>query len=203
MKEHGNIVGMFGGCHRAEGFVAGAIMVFTTWPWRWFKPKKVSGHSSVGFIYEDGYREIYEAREGKSWQGPIPVEKVRKWVARNPKKRRFTTYDIPSDLLSRIDMTQKKKFCERKLGVWDYSIMQLPRMGVRKYLPFLPMKPTVNNVVCSEAATLVLEIQVPILATIGKPIADRVTPFDYERALKQICEEKEGGRPDVSDAYKN
>lgn len=198
---HGKIVGLFGGCHHAPGFVGTSIVVFTTWPWRWFRKKKVSTHSSVGVIYEDGYRELYEAREGKSWQGPIPVSKVEEWVARKPKQRRFTMYDIPADMISADAMNRKRAMCERFLKIWDYSIMQLPRMGVRKYLPFLPINHTPNEVVCSEAATIILSPEVPILRVAGKRTPDLVNPYDFEQALKRICIEPRHEVADVSDAY--
>jgi hypothetical protein len=198
--EHGNIVGMFGGCHRSSGFIGGAIMVATTWPWRWFKPSKVSSHSSIGFIYSDGYREIFEAREGKSWQGPIPVDKVERWVAEN-KKRRFTMYDIPDNMISIESMSRKYLRCEAMLTVWTYSMMQLPRMGIRHFIPFLPMKPTPNKVVCSEAATIILGPDVDICRMTGKFSPDRVTPYDYEAALKLLTAKPKHQPADTKDAY--
>lgn len=199
---HGPVVGMFGGCHRSSGAVASAITIFTTWPRRWFQPRKVASHSSVGFIYQDGYREIYEAREGKSWQGPIPVSKVEEWAHRN-KKRRFTMYDIPVYLIADRSARQKIAYCEDMLGVWTYSMKQLPRMGLRKYLPMLPMKPTPNKVVCSEAASIILGPQVNVCRLIGKKSPDRVTPFDFEQAMKLITAESKHKPADISHAYED
>lgn len=201
MNYHGPIVGMFGGCHRSDGFLAKAIMVCTTWFWRWFRRMEVASHSSVGFIYADGYRELYEAREGKSWQGPIPVSKVLAWVERNPKKRRFTMYDLPSYLIEMEATLQKKKRCEAMLEVWIYSIAQLPRMGIRKWLPFLPINATPNKVVCSEAAALILDPEAGILKAVGKRKADLITPFDFEKALQIICAKPKHKRADTSHAY--
>jgi hypothetical protein len=197
---HGAPVGMFGGCHRAPGFIGGAIMVFTTWPWRWAKSRKVATHSSVGFIYQDGYREIYEAREGKSWQGPIPVWKVEAWAAKEP-KRRFSMYDIPGYLVSADSACRKLARCEAMKGVWKYSMGQLPRMGLRKYLPFLPINTTPNNVVCSEAATIILGPEVDVCKLTGKSKPDLVTPFDFERAMKLLTSKPKRAPSDVSDAY--
>jgi hypothetical protein len=194
---------MFGGCHRSGGFIAGAITVFTTWPWRWIKPRKVSSHSSVGFIYQDGYREIFEAREGKSWQGPIPVSKVLDWVSRDPKKRRFTMYDIPEYMIDGAAARKKHARCLDMLRVWSYSTKQLPRMGVRKYLPFLPMRPTPNDVVCSEAADIILGPEVDVCKLTGKKSPDRVTPYDFERAMKAICAKPHHEPADTSDAYED
>lgn len=201
MTDHGAIVGMFGGCHRSDGAVGAAIMVCTSWFWRWFKPRKVSTHSSVGFIYEDGYREIFEAREGKSWQGPIPVSKVHAWVARNPHKRRFTMYALPGYLIPMNIAILKRRRCVAMLEVWTYSLPQLPRMGLRKYLPFLPINATPNKVVCSEAATLILDPEAGILKATGKRKADLVNPFLYEQALKKICAKPKHKPADTSDAY--
>ena len=201
MNYHGPVIGMFGGCHRSNGFIGAAIMVFTTWAWRWFKPIKVSTHSSVGFIYEDGYREIFEAREGKSWQGPIPVHKVDAWVARNPSKRRFTMYDIPDYLIPMEIALLKRLRCISMLEVWIYSLKQLPRMGLRKWLPFLPMKPTPNKVVCSEAAALILDPDCSILKTTGKSKADLIHPADFERALKIITAKPKHEIAETQGAY--
>ena len=178
---------MFGGCHRGDGFLAAAITAFTTWPWRWFKPRKVSTHSSVGFVYPDGRREIYEAREGQSWQGPIAVETVQNWVARKPKKRRFTMYDIPAYKLNAVEAARKLRMCKAKKGVWKYSLLQLPRMGLRKYVPFLRMRTTPNAVVCSEAAALVFAPQVDVCKLTGKSTPDAVTPADFEQAMQAVC----------------
>lgn len=197
---HGRIMAVFGGCHRSDGGLAVAITICTTWMWRWFKASEVSTHSSVGFVYEDGYREIFEAREGKSWQGPIPVSKVLAWEHRN-KKRRFTMYTVPSCMISQEEAVKKYKFCMSKIGVWKYSVPQLPRMGIRKWLPFLPMKPTPNDVVCSEAASIVMAPQVDIPKLCGKRSDDRITPFDFEQAMRIITQEKRYDVTDVSDAY--
>lgn len=201
MIDHGKPIGMFGGCHRSDGFLAIAIMVCTTWFWRWFKPLEVSSHSSEGFIYCDGYREIYEAREGKSWQGPIPVDKVEAWVARNPSKRRFTMYDIPDYLIDKKAARRKKDRCDAMREVWTYSKAQLPRMGIRKWFPFLPMKPTPNAVVCSEGSTIILAPEVDICKISGKSSPDRVTPWDYEQALIKICKKPWKEPMDTSTAY--
>lgn len=201
MNHHGPIIGMFGGCHRAEGFVAAVIMVFTTWFWRWFKPMDVSTHSSVGFIYADGHREIYESREGKCWLGPIPVEKVEAWVARKPKKRRFTMYDIPAYLISGEAARRKHSRCEDMLFVWVYPIKQLPRMGIRKYLPFLPMKPTPNAPPCSESATIIFDPEVDVCKLVGKSIPDLITPYDFEHAMKAVCAAHRHKPTDTADAY--
>jgi hypothetical protein len=164
------------------------------------RPRSVSTHSSVGFVYQDGYREIYEAREGKSWQGPIPVSKVEAWAARN-KKRRFTMYDIPKHLISQESMVRKITQCEMMLQVWVYSKAQLPRMGLRRLLPFLPMKPTPNQVVCSEAGTLILGPEVDVCRLTGKRSPDRVTPYDFERAMQIITAEANHNPADTKDAY--
>lgn len=199
---HGKIVGMFGGCHSCtEGVVGKAIIACTTFVWRWFRPLEVSTHSSVGFIYEDGYREIFEAREGKSWQGPIPVEKVVAWAARNPKKRRFTMYDIPDCMIDGSMASLRWMFCYRQLSVWTYSVAQLPRMGLRKWLKFLPINATYNQVVCSEAATIVLDPPCPILRIAGVSKPDLVTPYLFEKAMKEICAEPRHEATDTSDAY--
>jgi len=192
---------MFGGCHHAEGVVGAAIVAGTTFFWRWFKSLVVSTHSSVGFVYEDGYREIFEAREGKSWQGPIPASKVIAWQRRNPKKRRFTMYDIPLYLIDAEDCLSKRRQCEAMLKVWTYSLKQLPRMGIRKYLRFLPMKTSPNAVVCSEAATVILDPDAGVLRATGKRTADRVTPFAFERAMKHITAPPHHPPTDVSGAY--
>jgi hypothetical protein len=202
MNYHGAVVGVFGGCHACyDGFIGHAIMIFTMPFWRWFKRLRVSTHSSIGFIYEDGYREIYEAREGKSWQGPISVERVQNWVKRSPKTRRFTMYDIPDYMVDMASALRKRKMCEDKLGVWLYSKMQLGRMGVRKHLKFIPMRPTPNNVVCSEAASIILYPQVNVLRLTGSPSFDLVNPYNFETAMKAVCMKKRSGRADVSDAY--
>lgn len=201
MNHHGAIIGMFGGCHRSEGVIGTAIMVFTTWPWHWVRPRNVASHSSVGFIYEDGYREIFEAREGKSWQGPIPVSKVEAWVLRNPKKRRFTMYDLPSYMIDMEAALRKRKRCVEMLEVWVYSVGQLPRMGVRKYLPFLPINTTPNNVVCSEAATIILGPEVDVCRLTGKSNPDLVNPYDFEKAMKAITAEPRHAVADTTDAY--
>ena len=200
---HGAPIGMFGGCHRSAGLVGNAIMVFTTWAWRWFKPSQVASHSSVGFIYADGYREIYEAREGKSWQGPIPVQLVKAWEARDPKKRRFTMYDIPAYLICDEGACRRLSRCEDMLRVWTYSMRQLPRMGIRKWLPFIPMKPTPNAVVCSEAATIILGPQVNVCQMTGRKTPDQVTPFDFEQAMKKLTAKPKHEPSDTSDAYKD
>ena len=200
-KDHGPIIGMFGGCHRGNGFIAGSITYYTTWPWRWFRASKVSTHSSIGFIYANGYREIYEAREGQSWQGPIPIAKVRAWQLRKKKKRRFTMYDIPAHLIDMVEADKKHDYCESKLGVWSYSLFQLPRMGIRKYLPFLPINATPDKVVCSEAATIILGPQLDVCKIMGKRKPDLVTPFDFEQAMKSVTKKREGKLPDVSEAY--
>ena len=126
MNGHGAIIEMFGGCHHAEGKVGIAIIVFTTWGWRWVRPLEISTHSSVGFIFEDGYQEIWEAREGQSWQGPIDVEKVKAWEGRNPKKRRFTIYPIPMDLISQESMERKKEFSMLITG--GFLIFRSPKL---------------------------------------------------------------------------
>lgn len=201
MPGHGALVGMFGGCHRSEGVVGAAIMVFTTWPWRWARPRSVASHSSVGFIYEDGYREIFEAREGKSWQGPIPVSKVEAWAARNPGRRRFTMYDIPHYMIDMAAALRKRRRCVEMLGVWRYSLIQLPRMGIRKYLPWLPINTTPNNVVCSEAATIILGPEVDVCRLTGKRKPDLVNPYDFERAMKALTVKPRHDVVDASDAY--
>ncbi len=204
MNVHGEITEMFGGCHSAlDGTIGKAIVIFTTWPWRWLKALKVSTHSSVGFVYADGFEVIFEAREGKSWQGPIPASKVDAWVRRNPKKRRFTRHYIPEHYLSRKEMQKKYNLCEHNLSVWTYSIAQLPRMGLRKYLPFLPINATPNKVVCSEGGTIIMEPHVPVLANCGKSKADLVTPFLFEKAMKRICLKPKHKPADTSDAYNN
>ena len=203
-QAHGPIVAMFGGCHsNTKGPVGKAIIGFTTWPWRWFKPKAVSTHSSVGFRFQDGHEVIFEAREGKSWQGPIPVEKVEAWVRRDPKTRRFTKYYVPNHYMTMGTMQLKYDLCMFNLRVWIYSIAQLPRMGLRKYLPFLPINQTPDKVVCSEAATIILHPQVPVLRYAKKKKADLVTPFLYERAMRKICQPSLHRPADASDAYKN
>lgn len=199
--DHGRIVGIFGGCHHDGGLIGNSIMAFTTWPWRWLRPMDVSTHSSVGFIYQDGYREIFEAREGKSWQGPIPVSKVQDWVSRDPKRRRFTMYDIPSDIIDPGTAAMRYNFCMRMLGVWTYSTIQLPRMGLRKYLPFLPLNTTHNEVVCSEAATIVLDPPCHILCIAGVRNPDRVTPWLFELAMKEICAKERKKAQAASAAY--
>ena len=201
--DHGRIIGVFGGCHHDGGLIGNSIMVFTTWPWRWLMPMKVSTHSSVGFIYQDGYREIFEAREGKSWQGPIPVSKVQAWVSRDPKRRRFTMYDIPSDIIDPGTAAMRYNFCMRMLGVWTYSTIQLPRMGLRKYLPFLPLNTTHNEVVCSEAATIVLDPPCHILCIAGVRNPDRVTPWLFELAMKEICAKERKKAQAASAAYED
>ena len=206
MSYHGRIVKMFGGCHACyDGFLGTAIMVSTTWFWSWFKRLKVPTHASIGFQYEDGYEEIFEAREGKSWQGPIPVAKVEAWALRNPKKRAFRKYYYPSYFLSEDEMQMKFRQCVHNLEIWTYSIKQLPRMGIRKILFFLPMRPTPNAVVCSEAATIISEPQIDILGVLGVKSADLVTPYLFEKACKLICTEGISlHKPaDVSDAYSN
>ena len=201
--DHGRIIGVFGGCHHDGGLIGNSIMVFTTGFWRWFKPIDVSTHSSVGFIYQDGYREIFEAREGKSWQGPIPVSKVQAWVSRDPKRRRFTMYDIPSDIIDPGTAAMRYNFCMRMLGVWTYSTIQLPRMGLRKYLPFLPLNTTHNEVVCSEAATIVLDPPCHILCIAGVRNPDRVTPWLFELAMKEICAKERKKAQAASAAYED
>lgn len=201
--DHGRIIGVFGGCHHDGGLISNSIMVFTTWPWRWLRPMEVSTHSSVGFIYQDGYREIFEAREGKSWQGPIPVSKVQDWVSRDPKRRRFTMYDIPSDIIDPGTAAMRYTFCMRMLGVWTYSTIQLPRMGLRKYLPFLPLNTTHNEVVCSEAATIVLDPPCHILCIAGVRNPDRVTPWLFELAMKEICAKERKKAQAASAAYED
>jgi hypothetical protein len=200
---HGRIVGVFGGCHRAPGAVGAAITAFTTAVHRWFKPMGVSTHSSVGFLYEDGYREIFEAREGKSWQGPIPVSKVHAWVAREPSKRRFTMYDIPTCLIDESMAVMRWNLCRRQLHVWTYSIKQLPRMGLRKWMRFLPINTTHNQVVCSEAATIILDPPCPILRIAGVRVPDLVTPYLFEKAMKEICAEPGHAPTDASSAYED
>lgn len=199
---HGKIVAIFGGCHSSlDGLLGKAIVVFTTWPWRWFKMLKVSTHSSVGFQYEDGYEEIFEAREGKSWQGPIDATRVDEWVRRKPRKRRFTKYYIPDHLIGQEGLERKYELCVHNLSIWTYSIKQLPRMGLRKYLPHLPINATPNEVVCSEGATIVMEPQIPVMANVGKDKADLVTPFLFEKAMKRICKKPTHAPSDTSDAY--
>lgn len=199
---HGRIIGMFMGCHRAPGKLGVAITVCTTWIWRWFKPAAVATHSSVGFIYQDGYREIFEAREPKNWQGPIPVDRVLAWVNRK-KGRRFTMYDIPTYLLDARAAERKHGRCMALLQIWTYSVAQLPRMGIRKWLPFLPINTTPNAVVCSEGATLILGPEVGVCALTGKKKADLVTPFDYEQAAKAICAKPRHHIADTSNEYRD
>lgn len=201
--DHGRVIGVFGGCHRDGGLVGTSIMIFTTWFWRWFNPTNISTHSSIGFIYQDGYREIFEAREGRSWQGPIPVERVQAWVSRNPKKRRFTMYDIPSDIIDPGTAAMRYNFCMRMLGVWTYSTIQLPRMGIRKYMPFLPLGTTHNEVVCSEAATIVLDPPCPILRVAGVRNPDMITPWLFEMAMKTICAKERKKAQAASAAYED
>lgn len=200
---HGKLVGMFGGCHHSEGFVGAAIVACTTFLPRWFRSIKVSTHSSVGFIYADGYREIFEAREGKSWQGPIPVYKVEDWVARMPKKRRFTMYDIPDCMINASMTAMRWNLCYRQLSVWTYSLFQLPRMGLRKWLRFLPINATYNQVVCSEAAAIVLDPPCPVLRVAGVSKPDLVTPFLFEKSMIEICAKPTHAVAETRDAYEN
>lgn len=200
--QRGGPVGMFGGCHSTtEGIVGPAIIACTTWFPRWLRPLAVSTHTSVGFIYADGYREIFEAREGKSWQGPIPVEKVEAWVARNQSRRRFTMYDIPRPLIDQSIAGRKHALAMRNRAIWKYSLRQLPRMGLRKWLPFLPLRPTPNAVVCSEAATIVLDPECGVLRTLGLLVPDRVTPYLFEKAMKAICKKPYKEPACVADEY--
>lgn len=202
-ENHGKIIGMFGGCHHAGGALGAAIVACTTWSWRWLKPGKVSTHSSVGFIFEDGFRMIFEAREPNAWQGPIPVDKVVAWVAREPKKRRFTMYDIPEYMIDAAAAQRKYDRSQAMLRVWDYSVKQLPRMGVRKWLPFLPINATPNAVVCSEAATIILGPEVDVCKIVGKSKPDLINPFLFEKAMKAICAKPAHEPADVSNAYAN
>lgn len=197
---HGRIVGMFMGCHRAGGALGTAITVCTTWVWRWFKPSKVSTHSSVGFIYQDGYREIFEAREPNNWQGPISVERVLAWVNRK-KGRRFTMYDVPAYLIDHNAAERKYARCVAMLRVWTYSVKQLPRMGIRKWLPFIPINTTPNKVVCSEAATIILGPEVDVCDISGKKKPDLVTPYDYEQAARAICAKPRHHVADTTNEY--
>ncbi len=199
---HGPPIAMFGGCHRSAGPLGVAIMLCTTWPWRWLKPGQVSTHSGVGFVYRDGHREIYEAFEGAGWRGPIPVLKVEGWVSRN-KRRRFTMYDIPEYLISPDAATYKLKRCEALMGVWRYSIWQLPRMGLRHFLRFLPINTTADKVVCSEAATIIFDPEIDVCKLTGKRKPDLVTPYDFEQAMKLVTAKPKRAPGDSSDAYKD
>jgi len=190
MNEHGKIIGMFGGCHHCSDTLAGKIIVFfTSPPWHW-KGKKTATHSSVGFIYDNGYREIYEAREGKSWQGPIPVTKVKRWVKRSPETRRFTMYDIPEFHIDAEKAASKKDRCEAMLKMWSYNMLQLPYIALgRFFIPITTFR-SPNDVVCSEAASMILEPDVPVISLTGRRSVDLVTPRDFEKAMISITKQK-------------
>lgn len=112
-------------------------------------------------------------------------------------------YDIPSDIIDPGTAAMRYNFCMRMLGVWTYSTIQLPRMGIRKYMPFLPLGTTHNEVVCSEAATIVLDPPCPILRVAGVRNPDMITPWLFEMAMKTICAKERKKAQAASAAYED
>jgi hypothetical protein len=188
--------------HRSEGFVGNSIARVTC-PLHWnLLPKKlatVPSHASVMFRLEDGRLVIYEAMEGKGWRGPIDFAKVEAWAAEKP-GRWVRTFWIPDALISEREADRKLKLCHERLNVWRYSTIQLPRMGIRKYVN-LPMKPTYNDVVCSEAGSIMLAPQVDVPMMCRKPSHDYITPYQLQCAMEALTMPARHGAVSTDDAY--
>jgi hypothetical protein len=188
--------------HRSTGPLGNAIARVTAPFLHNFSPKRlrnIPSHISIVWELASGRQVIYEALEGKGWRGPIDMADVLAWAQRK-EKRWVRTHWIPTLTITPEDATRKLHVAHARLRTWKYSTIQLPRMGIRKYWD-LPMKPTPNDVVCSEAASIFAapEIDIPMLC--GKPAHDFINPYQFEQAICRYLYTDTHKPVDVSDAY--